>query len=632
MIMDRLSGPRQIPLKISGLPVVMMDLFPYDSVRDEQADMKEHVEAALAEGENVVAHAPTGLGKTAATVPSSLRHALDEDRTVFFLTPRHSQHEIAVETLKEIKERHGVSFTAVDLIGKRWLCEGETGAQMYIEGEEETCPRHDATYTDNHRLTKRARRKKRKLEKEVLRAGEVKERCDTVCPYEILLHMAADADVVIGDYFHIFHPGVREAVFGKSEMKLDDCILIVDEAHNLADRTRQLNSATVTEQKIQNAITEASKHGFYEEEELLEKLNRELERMAKQELGMEREAEIDQKTFEDRVGNITKYDHLLDDLSTLAEEVRESGEESETADIVEFLDRWQGTDTGFVRVLQRRQSANNSYIRLSYTCLDPQYATRRPLKKAHTAIAMSGTLEPLDMYVDILGFDADETHAGSYDSPFPASNKLNLVVDTVTTRYKERDDEMYQKIAWYITESKDQVEGNVGVFFPSYKMRNEIYDVMREKLDCPVFREERRMDKAEKNELVNEFTARSDEGAILLGVVGGSFGEGVDFPGEAMSGVFIVGLPLQRPDLETKALIDFYDERFGRGWDYGYNFPAVNRALQAAGRCIRSSEDRGVVMFLDERYTWSKYRKALPDERYRQTKAPWQDIRAFFGN
>lgn len=609
-----------------------MDLFPYETVRDEQSDLKQQVETALENGENVVAHAPTGLGKTAATVPSSLRHAQDEDRTVFFLTPRHSQHEIAVETLREVKERHGVEFTAVDLIGKRWLCEGETGAQMYIEGEEETCPRHDATYTENHQLTRQARRKKRELEQEVLRAEEVKERCEDVCPYEILLHMAADADVVIGDYFHIFHPGVREAVFGKSEMKLDDCILIVDEAHNLSDRTRRLNSATLTEQKLQSAITEASKHGFYEEEEQLEKLDRELERMAKQELGMERETEIDQQTFEDRVANITKYDHLLDDLSTLAEEVREAGDESETADIVEFLDRWRGTDTGFVRVLQRRQSANNSYIRLSYTCLDPQYATSHPLKKSHTAIAMSGTLEPLDMYVDILGFDESATHAVSYQSPFPAENKLNLVVDQVTTRYKERDEEQYQKIAWYITQSKEQVKGNVGVFFPSYKMRNEIYDVMRDKLDCPVYQEERRMDKQDKKDLVEEFSARSDEGAILLGVVGGSFGEGVDFPGDAMAGVFIVGLPLQRPDLETKALIEFYDERFGRGWDYGYNFPAVNRALQAAGRCIRSSDDRGVVMFLDERYTWSKYRKALPDERYRQTKAPWQDIRAFFGN
>ncbi|MCJ7429376.1 MAG: ATP-dependent DNA helicase [Candidatus Nanohaloarchaeota archaeon QJJ-5] len=609
-----------------------MDLFPYDTVRDEQSDMKAHVEEALEEGENVVAHAPTGLGKTAATVPSSLRHALDEDRTVFFLTPRHSQHEIAVETLQEIKDRHGVSFTAVDLIGKRWLCEGETGASVYIEGEENSCPRHDATYTENHQLTKQAKRKKRELEQEVLRAEEVKERCEKVCPYEILLHMAADADVVIGDYFHIFHPGVREAVFGKSDLKLDDCVLIVDEAHNLADRTRRLNSATLTEQQLQSAITEASKHGFYEEETDLEKLKRELGRMAKQELGMEREAEIDQATFEDRVENITDYDHLLEDLSTLVEEVRDQGEESETAEIVEFLDRWQGTDTGFVRVLQRRQSANNSYVRLSYTCLDPQYATRRPLKKAHTAIAMSGTLEPLSMYVDILGFDEKNTHAVSYESPFPEANKLNLMVDKVTTRYKERDQEQYQKIAWYITKSKEQVDGNVGVFFPSYKMRNEIYDVMRDDLECPVYQEQRGMDKEEKNELVEEFTARSDEGAILLGVVGGSFGEGVDFPGEAMSGVFIVGLPLQRPDLETKALIDFYDDRFGRGWDYGYNFPAVNRALQAAGRCIRSSDDRGVVMFLDERYTWSKYRKALPDERYIQTKAPWQDIRAFFGN
>ncbi len=610
----------------------MKDLFPYSSVRPSQSRLKSDVEDALEDGGNVIAHAPTGLGKTAATLPSCLAYGLENDKTTFFLTPRHSQHEIAIETLQEVKEEHGETFRAVDLIGKRWLCEGEQGAHVYSEGEdEETCPRHDETYDENHQLTEKAQAKIAELKHEILRAEEVKERCSTVCPYEILMHMAADADVVVGDYFHIFHPGVREAIFTKSSLSLSDTLLIIDEAHNLPGRTRSLNSATLTERMLDRGATEASRMGYYEEEEKLGRLNEELQRMAKKELGMEREAEIEEGTFTAKVTDIATYDALIDDLGAVAKEVSEDGDNPVCGDIAEFLDRWTGTDDGFVRVLQKVQYSGDAYVKLSYSCLDPQFACREPMNQSHTAIAMSGTLTPVAMYMDLFGMDENDTYAETFESPFPEENELKLVVEKVTTRYKERDDSMFQKIAWYTLKTMEAVDGNVGVFFPSYDLRNKIHKRLKDRTDRPLFLEDRRMDKEEKQDFLEQFGQKTEEGAVLLGVVGGSFGEGVDFPGDLMAGAFVVGLPLQRPDLETEALIDFYEEKFGHGWDYAYNYPAVNRALQAAGRCIRSADDRGVVVFMDERYTWDKYSKALPPGDYRRTKAPWQDVEAFFG-
>ncbi len=610
----------------------MDDLFPHSQVRPSQKELKDRVETALKEQKNVVAHAPTGLGKTAATVPPSLSYALENDKTVFFLTPRHSQHEIALETLKQVKEKHNVRFIAVDLIGKDHLC---AGANMPSDDEKPTCPRHENTYTDKHQLTDRARRKKNQLKGQILRAEEVKERCQKVCPYEILVHMASEADVIIGDYFHIFHPGVREVIFSKSKMALKDCIVIVDEAHNLPDRTRRLHSATITEQMLKSAKTEAENAGYYEEVETLERLQRELERLAKHELTMnDNEVELDKDAFVSRVEDIGTYDHIIEDLNEVKKTVEEDGKESTCGDIAEFLDRWKnGKDYGFVRVLKKVQYTQNPYIRLSYTCLNPQFATEKALKNVHTAIAMSGTLMPVEMYVDIFGLDPDNTFAEVFESPFPEENKQNLIVDKVTTQYKHRDDNQYKKMAWYILKSMEHVSGNVGVFFPSYAMRDEVHERLKDRLDRPVFLEDRTMDKEEKNTFLDKFADKAGEGAVLLGVVGGSFGEGVDFPGNLMSGVFIVGLPLQRPDLETQALIDFYDEKFdGNGWDYGYNYPAINRALQAAGRCIRSHDDEGVVMFMDKRYAWDKYRKALPAENFHITKAPWLEIEQFFGN
>jgi DNA excision repair protein ERCC-2 len=140
------------------------------------------------------------------------------------------------------------------------------------------------------------------------------------------------------------------------------------------------------------------------------------------------------------------------------------------------------------------------------------------------------------------------------------------------------------------------------------------------------------MGKEEKQDTLKQFKNRSEDGdGLLLGVAAGSFGEGIDFPGEILKAAFIIGLPLQRPDLETKALIDFLDEKFGKGWDYGYSYPAMNRAIQAAGRCIRSKEDRGVIVYMDKRYSWSNYRKVFPpDTSLKKSKAPWQEIEKFF--
>lgn len=611
----------------------MQDLFPYEEERDQQDEMIEVIGQALDDEGAVVAHAPTGLGKTAASVAPALADALENDRTVFFVTPRHSQHAIALETLREIREEHNERFTSVDLIGKRWLCEGARQGHTFLEEEEENpCPRHDETYENGHQLTDRARRVKNRLSNKIMTAEETREACEKVCPYEILMNMAAEADIVIGDYFHIFHPGVRDAIFSKSGMSLSDCTVIVDEAHNLAERTRSLNSAHLTEDQLKDAVKEASRFGFYDEEEKLQRLAGGLKDMAREELGMESESKVSKGSFLAVVNDIvSEYDHLVDDLEDVAEEVTSEEEESVCAEVAEFLDRWPGTDKGFVRVLKKVQRTNRTYLKLSYTCLDPQYATRSPLAQSHCSVCMSGTLTPVEMYREIFGLDEEETLTETFTSPFPEENKLNLIVDRVTTKYTERDDSMYQKMAWYILQSAEQNQGNMGVFFPSYKMRDQVYEKMADRADFPVFEEDRRMNKEEKEEFLQRFGEKTDDGAVLLGVIGGSFGEGVDYPGDLMSTVMVVGIPLQRPGLETKALIEFYDDRFGKGWDYGYNFPAINRALQAAGRCIRSSDDRGVVVFMDERYRWSKYRKALPPEDYRVTSAPWKEIGEFFG-
>lgn len=606
-----------------------MSIFPFDEVRDRQSRLLEKSGEVIEEGTNLIAHAPTGIGKTAAAVTPALEAARDDDKTVFFLTPRHSQHEIALETVRKINQKHGEDFVSVDLIGKSHLCEAGPGTTA---GEGPDCPRYEDTYTDSHELTKQAKSMIDRIKHQNLSAHEVKEKCSRVCPYEVLTNMTRDADIIIADYFHVFHPGVREIIFEKADIDLDDSILVVDEAHNLPSRTRSLFTASLSIPLIKNSITECERFGYYSKGEKLERLQTVVKRLASDKLGMgDHEQEIQKNEFKEPVENIQDLGDFVVALEEVAEEVREEKEQSHCASVAEFLESWDGDDRGFLRFLKReRKAGNERVIKLKYSCLDPQISTKKPLNESRSSILMSATLKPQEMYADLLGIsDAEQEE---FKSPFPEENELNLVVPTLTSKYSERDDDMLQKYAWYMAKSFEAVEGNSAVFFPSYQMMHQIKELLRDHTDHKLFVEGRRMDKEEKQELLDNFASTKKEGkSALLGVAAGSFGEGIDFPGEMLKAVFIAGIPLKKPDIETKGLIDFLDEKFGRGWDYGYSFPAMNRAIQAAGRCIRSSEDRGVIVYMDERYDWSNYRKVFPkSKKLKSSRAPWKEIENFF--
>jgi DNA excision repair protein ERCC-2 len=609
-----------------------MNLFPFDQKRDKQAEMMEKVYSTINREGTLVSHAPTGLGKTAASLTPGLEEALQSDNKVLFRTPSNSQHQIALETAKKINEKQeDANVKTVDLIGKDHLCEADSISRT---GEGPDCPRHDNTFTDSHELTDKAKRKIKELQNEALTAEEVKKRCKDVCAYQISLYMTQKADLIVADYFHMFHPAVRDIVLEKAEIDLSDTIIVVDEAHNLPSRTRSLFSNNLSIPNIDRAITEAEKFGFYPEQENLEQLKDEVLRLARERLGQqEHEDNVEKKDLKDPIDNFHSYEELIVDLETAAEEVHEEKEKSYCAGIAEFLDAWKGKDEGFVRSIKRViGDGGDRRIQINYSCLNPQISTEKPLNDSKASVMMSGTLTPPSMYVDLLGIDEDKNESVEFGSPFPEENKLELVIPTLTTKYEERDESMRQKYAWYLSKSFDAVDGNCAVFFPSYNFMYKIKEELEKHTDRKIFTEDRSLDKEGKQEVLDDFAATAKQGeSVLLGVAAGSFGEGIDYPGEKLKGVFIVGLPLQRPDLETKGLIDFLDEKFDKGWDYGYSYPAMNRAVQAAGRCIRSKEDEGVIVYMDKRYSWSNYRKVFPPETsLKKSRAPWQEVEAFF--
>jgi len=234
------------------------------------------------------------------------------------------------------------------------------------------------------------------------------------------------------------------------------------------------------------------------------------------------------------------------------------------------------------------------------------------------------------MYRDLMGFD-NKTLLREYKNPFPEGNKLSLIIPDTTTKYTARDESMFKRIAGIIAGITNTVPGNTILFFPSYDLRDKVYIYFNKISSKTAFLEQRGLKKKEKNELLERFKCYKDVGAVLLATSSGNFGEGIDLMGDFLKGVVIIGLPLDRPNIETKALIDYYENKFKKGWDYGYILPAITRVMQNSGRCIRSETDRGIIAFVDERYAWESYRKCFPnDSNLKVTKNYLEEIDKFF--
>ncbi|MBI5881426.1 ATP-dependent DNA helicase [archaeon] len=616
-------------------------LFPHDRLREIQKDMIEEVASVIEKRGNLVVHAPTGLGKTAATIAPALRYAIDHKKKVFFLTSRHTQHIIAIETLREIKKKYDLDFVAVDLIGKKWMCTVPGIDKLHTSGfyeycrkqrEEGLCEQYSNTKTGS-KLTPKAKAALERLEKaSPCHTERFSEMCseDELCAYELAALMAKDAAVVVADYYYIFNPKIRDAFFKRAGIDLSECIVIVDEGHNLPDRIRNLMTTQLSNYMLKRALNEARK---LEDEKSVDRLTRIQDVLNEWSQGMKDGDEklVKRDDFVKEMDKIGDYDVISADFAMAAQQVLEKERQTSIGGVAEFLESWKGGDAGYARILAQKQTKRESVIALSYRCLDPSLVSQSVINSCHSTIIMSGTLTPTSMYKDVLGFP-DGTIEKTYPSPFPEKNRLAMIIPETTTKFSMRTTQQYERIAEICSEITNTVPGNCAIFFPSYYLMKQVYVFLSDLSRKTTFMEESEMNKEEKSEFLERFKAYKDSGAVLLGVVSGSFGEGIDLPGKLLNCVVVVGLPLQQPTLETKKLIEYYDAKFAKGWEYGYVGPAFSKCLQSAGRCIRSETDRGVIAFLDERYAWQNYRQHFPEDwEIEITKDYLEKIREFFG-
>jgi DNA excision repair protein ERCC-2 len=635
-------------------------LFPHDSVRPQQDTFITKVLETIDRKGQLVVHAPTGLGKTAAALAPTIERAIKLNKVVIFMTSRLTQHALALETVSRIRQKHNVSINVVDLIGKKHMClqpgverlGGKEFAEYCKAVREDGLCEHYTRMKNGEQLSSHAKSVLVQLGKKAPNTPEnVKAMCEEeeyrVCPYEITMLMAKDARVIITDYSYIFNERIRDGFFKRINRELQDCILVIDEGHNLPERIKELATERVSTNVIRRAMRELEK---LQQEDHKHHLQLMAEALAKLGEAMKDEKHVTRDAFLSEIKRICDINMLIEDLNTAADQVREEQKSSSCGTVADFLEAWAGDDDGFTRILARKDdrfekdegpkeeqhalfgarridmpsASRLPSLELRYRCLDPGVITKPVLDDAYSTIIMSGTLMPTAMYAQVLGTTDPELL--TLPSPFPHENRLNIIIPKTTTKFTTRSAQMFEDMALICAQVVNTVPGNIAIFFPSYMLLEEVKKHLDTKSHKTVFTEHPSFTKEEREGLLGRFKQYKHDGAVLLGVMGGSFSEGIDLPGDELRTVIIVGLPLGRPDLETKALIDYYDQKFGRGWDYGYTFPAFNKTLQSAGRCIRTETDRGAIIFLDERYAWQSYYQCFPKEWRIKISLKYEDL------
>ena len=574
--------------------------FPY---REGQREIVSGVYHTVSSKKTLFVQAPTGVGKTMSAIFPSVR-AIGEGKgeTLFYLTAKTITGTVAWEAFHTLRE-NGLKFKVTAITAKEKLC--------FLDSPEctpEKCPYAKGHFDRVNDAVYELWTTEEVYSREVIRAHAEKWQ---VCPFEMCLDLSVWVDGVICDYNYAFDPNVHlKRFFGENIS--GDYIFLIDEAHNLVERGREMYSAEISRQTLFTLRKKIRKH--------FPKLARALDKASRQMLELEEDLKASQNPYQ-VLSNPGVLPVTFLTISGELEEILEEKnlEEELRKEILEFyfvvrdfLNVSELVDENYVVYTE---CFGENDFRLRLFCVNPAANLSEYLKKGRSAVFFSATLFPMLYYRELLTTETDAY--GIYvQSPFSAKNKRILIGSDVSSRYTRRNHTEYRKIAEYISRCVWQRQGNYMVFFPSYRLMEDVYQVYEEEFSVDwvrCIRQNSDMTEREREEFLEEFQSR--EGTLVgFCVLGGIFSEGVDLTGESLIGAIIVGTGLPQIGSEREILKEYYDRKKQSGFDYAYRYPGMNKVLQAAGRVIRTKEDRGVILLLDDRFLGRDYGEIFPRE------------------
>ena len=617
--------------------------FPY---REGQKDLVTYVYQTIYHKRKLFLEAPTGVGKTISTVFPAVK-AMEKGMgdKIFYLTAKTITRTVAEQTFALLREQ-GLKLKSVTLTAKDKICFMEQ-----VECNPESCPYAKGHFDRINEAMYDLLLHEESFDREKIEAYAHKHK---VCPFEFCLDMSLFADSIIGDYNYLFDPHVYLKRFF-AEGSAGNYIFLIDEAHNLLERGREMYSATVIKEELMEL--RRSLEGGAEEEEtsgedggaeqkskyrktvlfsqgFASTMIRQLEKCNKEMLTLKREC--------DGCCIVTNIDNVVQPLLRLHGtmesylEENEEGNPPEKEEILEFyfkishfLDIYERIDEKYVKYTELRD--DGSFL-LKLFCVDPSTNLKECMQRGRSSVLFSATFLPIQYYKRLLGGEEKdyEVYANSVFNP---QKRGLFIAQDVTSKYTRRSEEEFYKMAAYIDAVVKRKHGNYMVFCPSYAMLQEVFTIYQEKFNdesTECIMQTDFMDEISREDFLKKFEGNEtidlqadigmeieyDEDRYLIGfcVLGGIFSEGIDLKNDSLIGAIIVGTGLPQVCYEREILKDYFDEHGGNGFDYAYRYPGMNKVLQAAGRVIRTAEDIGTIALLDERFLQPSYLRLFPRE------------------
>lgn len=572
--------------------------FPY---RKGQRDLAVSVYRTILRKKKLFIQAPTGVGKTISTVFPAVKAVGEElGEKIFYLTAKTITRTVAEQAFKTLREQN-LKFKVITLTAKEKIC----------FCEETSCNPDDCPYAKGHfdRVNDAVYEllmQEDVMSREVLEAQARKHK---VCPFEMALDVSTWVDGVICDYNYVFDPDARLRRFF-AEGGAGGYLFLIDEAHNLVERGRQMYSAELCKEDFL-AVKKLVKGEAPRFAKRLEACNKIL-------LAMKKECE-NYKVLD----NISHFGIQLMNVLSETDRYLEECVDKEVRETVldfyfqvrSFLNIYDGLDENYVVYTEYQE--NGRFV-LKLFCVNPAANLQKCLDKGNSAVFFSATLLPIQYYKRLLSTEKDN-YAVYIDSSFDTKKRLLMNGVDVSTRYTMRSREMYQRYATYIFRVVKAKMGNYLIFFPSYRFMEDVYQEFTQLLasneeEMELVIQQKHMDEEERENFLRAFEMGREKSLIGFGVLGGIFSEGIDLTNEKLIGTLIIGTGLPQVCNEREILKSYFDQKGLYGFDYAYRYPGMNKVLQAAGRVIRTEDDRGVILLLDERFQREKGKEIFPKE------------------
>ena len=572
--------------------------FPY---RKGQRELAVSVYRTILRKKKLFIQAPTGVGKTISTVFPAVKAVGEElGEKIFYLTAKTITRTVAEQAFETLREQN-LKFKVITLTAKEKIC----------FCEEASCNPDDCPYAKGHfdRVNDAVYEllmQEDVMSREVLEAQARKHK---VCPFEMALDVSTWVDGVICDYNYVFDPDARLRRFF-AEGGAGGYLFLIDEAHNLVERGRQMYSAELCKEDFL-AVKKLVKGEAPRFAKRLEACNKIL-------LAMKKECE-NYKVLD----NISHFGIQLMNVLSETDRYLEECVDKEVRETVldfyfqvrSFLNIYDGLDENYVIYTEYQE--NGRFV-LKLFCVNPAANLQKCLDKGNSAVFFSATLLPIQYYKRLLSTEKDN-YAVYIDSSFDTKKRLLMNGVDVSTRYAMRSREMYQRYATYIFRVVKAKMGNYLIFFPSYRFMEDVYQEFTQLLasdeeEMELVIQQKHMDEEERENFLRAFEMGREKSLIGFGVLGGIFSEGIDLTNEKLIGTLIIGTGLPQVCNEREILKSYFDQKGLYGFDYAYRYPGMNKVLQAAGRVIRTEDDRGVILLLDERFQREKGKEIFPKE------------------